>query len=471
MSRLSRPIEHVKVRSRPRLGAESAKNALPTAFFPCGFLPGGRDGAAGVRVTASLGQLGSEGRTALGNAIVKALSVPLEKACRLMLMVVAAPMLGAAAFGSYQFAFATTAMLALCTDLGMGVWTTRALARDRTRAAVVVATALHIRFLAALPYLVVIGTVAVLAGPGDTRRALALLGVAALVNAFIDYLLAIFRGFERLIDEAHLNVVRALAIAGGGLAALAVHRTVAALSAGLLGGMLASAFYGLRLLRRGYGLHAGTRRFDRALWRAAAREALPLWLATLFSLLYFKGDVVILKAFSGDAEVGAYSAAYKVFEGLMIIPSVVLTAAFPPLARAKDDPERQRRWEAALSVVLLVLGALAAGVVYLGSDRIVALVYRAGFERAVPSLRVLAGALPILFLNYGLTHFLIARDLERRNLFFTALMLVVNVSANLMLIPRLAGPGAAWATLVTEVALMLCCLLALWLQRRYPEVT
>jgi O-antigen/teichoic acid export membrane protein len=416
-------------------------------------------------VTASLGQLGSEGRTALGNALVKALSVPLEKACRLLLMVVAAPILGAAAFGSYQFAFAATAMLALGTDLGMGVWTTRALARDRTRAAVIVATSVHVRLLASVPYLLVVALAAALAGPGDTRRALALLGVAALVNAFIDYLLAIFRGFERLIDEAHLNVARALLIAAGGLAALAIHRTVAALSAGLLAGMLASAFYGLRLLRRGYGLDAGTQHFDRALWRAAATEALPLWLATLFSLLYFKGDVVILKAFSTDAEVGAYSAAYKVFEGLMIVPSVVLAAAFPPLARAKDDPDRQRRWEAALSVLLLVLGALCAGVVYFGSARIVALVYRAGFERAVPSLRVLAGALPILFLNYGLTHFLIARDLERRNLLFTALMLVVNVSANLMLIPRLAGPGAAWATLVTEIALTICCLVALRLQR------
>ena len=120
--------------------------------------------------------------------------------------------------------------------------------------------------------------------------------------------------------------------------------------------MVGSGLYGLRLLRRGYGLGADTGKFDRQLWRAAAGEALPLWLATLFSLLYFKGDVVILKAFAGNAEVGAYSAAYKIFEGLMIVPSVVLAATFPPLARAKGDPERQRRWEVALAALLLRLG-------------------------------------------------------------------------------------------------------------------
>jgi O-antigen/teichoic acid export membrane protein len=445
------------------------KNALRPALFPFAFVPGEflsgkRAFATGRRMTVSLGHLGKDGRTALGNVLVKALSVPVEKACRLLLMVVAAPILGAAAFGSYQFAFATTTMLALCTDLGMGVWTTRALARDRTRAPVIVATALRLRWLASVPYLLVVALVAALAGPGDTRRALALLGLAALVNAFVDYLLAIFRGFERLADEAHLNVARALLIAAGGLGALAVHRTVGALATGLLGGMVASGLYGLRLLRRGYGLDAKISKFDGALWRAAAGEALPLWLATLFSLLYFKGDVVILKAFAGDAEVGAYSAAYKIFEGLMIVPSVVLAATFPPLARAKSDPLRQRRWEVALAALLLALGTAVALGVYLASDRVVALVYGAGFVRAAPSLRVLAAALPILFLNYGLTHFLIARDLERRNLLFAALMLVVNVSANLLLIPRFSGPGAACATLVTEVALTICCAIALRLR-------
>jgi O-antigen/teichoic acid export membrane protein len=428
------------------------------------FFAGRWAGAGCDRVTVSLGQLGKlgkEGRTALGNVLVKALSVPVEKGCRLALMVVAAPILGAAAFGSYQFAFAATTMLALCTDLGMGVWTTRALARDRTRAPVIVATALRLRLLASVPYLAVVALAAGLAGPGDTRRALALLGLAALVNAFIDYLLAIFRGFERLIDEAHLNVARALLLAAGGLAALAVRRSVAALAAGLFAGMLASALYGLRLLRRGYGIDTGTQKFDRAVARAAAGEAIPLWLATLFSLLYFKGDVVILKAFASNAEVGAYSAAYKIFEGLMIVPAVVLAATFPPLARAKDDPARQRRWEAALVILLLALGAAVAAFVYLTSDRMVRLIYGVGFARAAPSLRVLSAALPILFLNFGLTHFLIARDLERRNLLFAALMLVVNVSANLLVIPRLGGPGAAWATLVTEVALTICCAIAL----------
>jgi O-antigen/teichoic acid export membrane protein len=439
------------------LGAEGG--ATP-AGGRAGCLPSAEGGAApaGGRVG---GLLGEEGRTALGNVLVKALSVPVEKACRILLMVVAAPWLGAAAFGSYQFALATTTMLALCTDLGLGIWTTRALARDRARASIIVGTALRIRFMAVVPYLAIVALSAAIAGPGDTRRALVLLGLAALVNAFIDYLVAIFRGFERLADEARLNVLRALLIALGGLGALRAGRSVSSLAAGLLAGLVASAGYGLWVLRRRYGIGVRTGSFDGMLARSAAAEAFPLWLAGLLSLLYFKGDVVILKVFSGDAEIGAYSAAYKIFEGLMILPAVVLAATFPPLARANNQREKQRRWEVALVALLLTLGVGVGGVLFLGSGRIVALLYGAGFTRAVPSLRVLSLAVPILFVNFGLTHFLIARDLEQRNVVFAGLMLVVNVAVNLILIPRLGGPGAAWATLITEVALFTCCLIAL----------
>jgi O-antigen/teichoic acid export membrane protein len=404
-----------------------------------------------------------EGRTALTNVLFKALSVPVEKACRLLLVVVAAPVLGEAAFGSYQFATAVTTLLALGTDLGLSVWTTRALARDRTRAAAVVGTALRLKLAAGIPYLALVGVAAAVSGPGQTRTAMLLLGAAALANVFVDYFGAIFRGYERLRDEAALNVARALLITAAGLAALRGGHSVGALSAGVLAGMVASALYGVWMVRRNYGLVGrrprGLAPFDRALARAAAAEAFPLWLATLLSLLYFKGDVVLLRLYRGDAEVGAYSAAYKIFEGLMILPAVVLAATFPPLARAQG--QRRRRWEAALVAVLLAMGLVAGAVVYAGSEPIVALVFGAGFARAVPSLRVLALAVPVLFLNFALTHFLIARDLERRNLVFAGLMLVVNVGVNLAIIPRLGGPGAAWATLITELALTACCLAAL----------
>jgi PST family polysaccharide transporter len=412
---------------------------------------------------------GAEVRATLANALWKTVALSLEKASRLALVIVAAPVLGRAAFGRFQFATTVTTMLALGTDLGLGIWTTRALARSPARAAAIVATALRVRMLAALPYAALTVAVALTLGPGDTRAAILLLGIAALADAFVDHFGAILRGCERFSDEARLSAARALLVAGTGLASVSLGRSLVALAAGVAAGACASGVYGLWIIgrpRRQLARGRGT--FEPALARAAVGEALPLWLAGMLSLLYFKGDTVLLRFLAGDAELGAYAAAYKVFEGSTLFPAVLLAAAFPRLARAQGDHDRQRRWERLLACVLVGVGLLVGVTLHAGGDRIVTALFGDEFRRAGPSLRALAFAVPLLYLNAGLTHFLIARDLGRKNLVFAASMLVVNVGLNLLLIPGLAGPGAAWATVLTEVALTGCCLVAL-ASRSTPE--
>jgi O-antigen/teichoic acid export membrane protein len=414
----------------------------------------------------------------------KAASVPVEKLCRLGLFAVAARTLKEAAFGRFQFADTATALLLLASDLGLGLWTTRALARSGaaraadaananananadfgTAAQAIVATGLWVRCLAAIPYAGLVLGAAFAVGPGETRAALAVLGVAALAGAFVEYCGAIFRGYERLRDEARLNVLRAVLVSAAGLLALAWRPSVVALAAGMATGATAAAVSGLVVVRRRYRLptplEPGT--FDRRLARAAVREALPLWLATLMSLVYFKGDAILLRMFVGDAAVGSYSAAYKIFEATMIVPSIVLAAFFPALVRvdAEREPGRRARVELGLGAALLGLGLLAGATVLLASDLAIRLAFGEAFANAVPTLRVLALGVPLVFLNYGLTHFLIARHLERANLVFTFVMMVLNLGANLLFIPRFAGRGAAFTTVGTELALTGCCLVIL----------
>jgi O-antigen/teichoic acid export membrane protein len=421
--------------------------------------------------------LGSEGRTALSNLVFKAFSLPFEKGCRLLLVALSGPVLGTAEFGRFQFAATVTTFLAVGTDLGLGIWSTRELARSRERARVVTATGLGLRSLAALPYALVIGVVALVGGSAEMRATFLFLGVAALANAYEEHFGAILRGYERLDDEARLNVLRAALTAGAGLWALLRWRSMVALAAGVMVGTVAGLFYGLWMLARRYHLLRGGGRdlasgvggdgFDRALARSALREALPLWLASLLSLLYFRGDTLVLWFFSGAAELGTYSAAYKVLDGAMILPAILLSALFPPLARAHGDRERQGRWERVVVTVLLAFGIAVGLGLYIGSPLIIRLAFTSEFAGAVPSLRVLAFAVPFIYFNFGLTHFLIARDLGQRNLLFAALMLVVNTVLNLLAIPRWGGPGAAAATVGTEIALTACCLAALgW---RWPR--
>jgi PST family polysaccharide transporter len=408
-------------------------------------------------------QFGTEVRAAFSNLLFKGLSLSLEKGCRVLVVIVCAPVLGQAAFGRFQFATAVTSMLALGTDLGLGIWTTRALARSQSRASTIVGTGLRVRALSALPYALLTALVAFFMGPGDARAAILLLGVSALASAFVDHFGAILRGYERFGDEARLNAARALLVGSSALVAIWLGRSLVTLAAGMMAGTLASAICGLWIIRQRGGqltlLLGGA--FDSRQARTAIREALPIWLAGLFSLLYFKGDAVLLRLLAGDAELGAYSAAYKIFEGSMLVPAVLMATAFPPLSRAHGDRERQRRWEMLMACVLLGLGLVVGLVFAVGRSGIINVLFGQAFARAVPSLRLLSYGVPLMYLNCGLTHFLIARDLGSKNLVFAVSMLVLNVGLNLVLIPRSGGPGAAWATILTEAALTACCLVTL----------
>lgn len=413
------------------------------------------------------GKLGAEGRSALGNLLLKALSMPIESACGLLVVLLSAPLLGAETFGRYQFAATVTTLLALGTDLGLGMWTTRTLARDRDGATVVIGTGLRVRAVVTLGYAAAIALSAAVARRADTRWALLLLGGSALANAYVQHLAAVFRGFDRFADETRLNILRATGAAAAGLGALALWRSLPALAAGTMAGTAIALAAGTVVLARRYPVPELTApaSYDRALARTAVREGVPIWLAGLLSILYFKGDTVLLRLFRGDAELGAYSAAYKIFEGSMIPPAVILTATFPALSRAHADRAHQRRWELAVGGLLLGLGLLAGAAIYLTRAWLIAKVFGPGYTAAVPSLRLLSLGVPLLYFNYGLTYFLIARDLGHKNMLFAGVMLVVNVALNLGAIPRFGAAGAAGATVLTELSLTACCLATLLARR------
>jgi O-antigen/teichoic acid export membrane protein len=404
-------------------------------------------------------------RRAFVNMAAKAGSIVIERVAQLVLLLGAAPILGVVSFGRFSFANSVTALLAFGTDLGLTLWTTRALAREPAHSAGVLGTAYHLRLWATVPYFIALAAVSASLGPGEARIAMLAIGVVSLARALLDHARAVFRARERIGDEGKVNALGASLATIGALAAVALtRRGLPALALGMMAGTLVSAVYGFALLGR-YGPWTGP--FDRALARRMLREALPFWLAGIFSLAYSRGDVVVLRALTGDAEVGTYRAAGQLYDVAKTLPVVVMTAMFPQLARHfRFARERLRRAEWGVSAALTAAGIVTAAVLAVAAGFVAHRIFGAGFARTVPTLRILSAALPLVFLNCGLTHFLVARDLGVLNMIFAGLVVPVNVVANVQLSRRLGAPGAAWSMLITEAALSLCCLVALYVARR-----
>ena len=193
-------------------------------------------------------------------------------------------------------------------------------------------------------------------------------------------------------------------------------------------------------------------------WRRDARalltQGLPLGVAGLFVLAYYKLDGILLFWLKGAAANGTYSAAYRFLDVLQFIP-VTLSALLLPLAsRLAADGRRRAALHATVQMALKLMLAVAApiaigGIVF--ARPIVALIYGAGFAPAAGLLAVLLLAFPLICLGYIFGGLAIVLRMTRQYLVVTAVGAVGNVAANLVLIPRFGGAAAAWTTVVTEL--------------------
>ena len=405
-------------------------------------------------------------RRVVANMAAKGTAFAVEKGAQLAMVIVAGRTLGEARFGRFAFASSLAVVLAFATDLGLTIWTTRALARRGEATGPLLATGLRMRLAASAVVMAAFAGVALAVEDRGLAVAVLALGAAALARGLCDHARAVFRANERLGDEGKLNTAIAVLGMGGGIAGLlAGAGGIAALALGILVGTLAGAAYGFLLLGRNYGPWAGPA--DWTLARRMLREAAPFYLAGAFTLVYARADVLLLKLRSFDTEVGAYRAAGQLVEVVKQLPVLLMTATFPQLARGFHESRAALiRTERAIMGLLLGSGVLLGAALALAADPIIMLPFGADFGRAVPALRTLALAVPLQFVNCGVLHFFIARDRGGLNMAFAAAMVVVNVGTNLAIDGVLGAVGAAAATVVTEAALLACCLYALGVLRR-----
>lgn len=196
--------------------------------------------------------------------------------------------------------------------------------------------------------------------------------------------------------------------------------------------------------------------WDWAWMRRLWREALPLLLNSILLTVFFRFDAIILRASSGDTVLGLYDAAYKVISLTQIIPPYVVGALFPLLAqRAVQQRDTLNplviraigvlQWVAWLGVINVVL--LADQLIWiLGGD--------AYLPDAAHILRILIWYLPLSYATGVVQYALIAVRRQQAITWAFAIGTVVNITGNVLLIPRIGAEAAAIMTIVTEVALL-----------------
>jgi O-antigen/teichoic acid export membrane protein len=190
------------------------------------------------------------------------------------------------------------------------------------------------------------------------------------------------------------------------------------------------------------------------------REALPFGASLLLAQSLIWLDSFLLAALTNSEAVGVYHAAYRWVLLVLGLGVYFPQALFPVLVRLSGSRQGDRLIEEATRVIGIV-GVFAAIALCGSSSVLVGTIFGPAYEPAVSLLVIIAWVVPLAMHNSLAVHYINARGRETRALVITAMVVVVNLSLNLILIP-LAGPaGAAIALLVAETLSAALCLVEL----------
>jgi len=317
-----------------------------------------------------------------------------------------------------------------------------------------------------LKLLLTLGAVAVLVPislqrPDQTAFATFALGLAVIGASFAEYFGYIFRGLRRVELDAVLTLLLRLFVFAFGVAALLLRPGVNSIAVAYLIGSGLAAVLGYAWLRKRF--FKPVLKLQRSASVALLRQALPLGGAILFSIAYTRTAVFMLDVLNNSTAVGEYGVALRLTEPLALVPSAMMAAVFPALthtmAQAGYAATRALRLKT-IGVLSLAGLLIAVGGVLFG-PRLIYFLYGTQYAGSTLALQLLAVAALPIFINYALTHFLVARRQQRLNLVFNAAIFVINLILCSWLIPRFGPSGAALSVMLSELTLLTLCSLAL----------
>lgn len=371
-----------------------------------------------------------------------------------VLYIIVARALGDAGFGDFTLGLTIAGLLSVLQGWGRNRYSAIVAAREPERATQIVGENLGATIPMTMLYLVAVAAVAYGISQRPAIVVLSLLLAGDMAAATYSKLLRlIFRVRDIYWYDTLAVLIERLAVVVVGVAALLIRPTATAAALGFLGGRALGAVATSGLFVR----HVGPLRltFDRGHVRRLFRAGTPLALRGALNSINLRADMLILATFRSRAEVGWYGAVYKLLDGLMMLPQVVLGSVSPHLSANFGGGRHEvveRLLQRAMKYLVVAGGGLSITLFVL-AEPIVLLVYGAAFESAVPALRVLAAVLALGFLRLLLIEVLDNVDEREATVKVFAFGVALNIALNLLLVPRYGILGAAWCTVVSEAVL------------------
>lgn len=365
--------------------------------------------------------------------------------------------LGPADFGLLNYAAAVIAMLAFLSILGLDGLAIRDMVTEPESREETLGSLLLLRFLGGLLLVALVAIGLFAFGLDD-----AVAGDLLLLISLAQFLLALesvdcwFQATSSMRSSAIARAAAVLATAALRIVLIIADAPVVAFA----GAIVAESFLiGLCLVfaytRSGPGLSRLRASVPRA--RRLLADGFPLIVSAIIATLYLRIDQVMLGLLASFEEVGSFAVAVRIVEATYIVPTAVAVAVFPAILKSRDlDPTIYSARMQSLYDATFWAGVLVAVPLSLLAPMIVRLLVGPQYETAGAVLAILAWMPIWTFLAFVRQRWFFAENALWTGAAMELLGCVVNVVANLLLIPRYGAVGAAFASLISAAAAATC---------------
>lgn len=358
--------------------------------------------------------------------------------------------LGRAGFGYYATILAFLYFFTVLADLGLYSICLRDISRRGADEKKIASNAFTLRFFAGLFIFSLAPLVAYfLPYPGQVKLGILIGAIGFWLLSNNQVLMGVFQKYLRMDKVALAELVGRTFQLGlviffiwQGLGFLFI---ISALVAGALINFLLVFFFSRRYIPVFF-------QFDFSFWKALLKKSLPLGLAVIFTMIYFKIDTVMLSLMKSPAEVGIYGLAYKFLEALIFFPAMFVGLVMPLMSKYAflNRDKFKKITQKTLEVLLIFITPMIIGTFFL-SPRIITLVAGQDFRLSAGVLNILIVATGIIFLGALFSNMIISLEKQKSLTYIYGAGAGINLVTNFIFIPKYSYYGAAGTTVFTEL--------------------
>lgn len=197
------------------------------------------------------------------------------------------------------------------------------------------------------------------------------------------------------------------------------------------------------------------------------KPAIPFAFMGFFMIIYFRSSTLMLNILTGrDDLVGFYNAGYRLVEGFVLFPAIIISPIYPSFVRSQANPEFVKALLLQSTRLIVLLSLLISIPIFLLNENVITALFGTKFTPSSLSIGIICLSMIPVGLTWIFGSLVAAIGRQRKANYFIAVITGLNIYFLYIFLPAFGLIAAAVITLGTNIAISVA---NIWLVRDFID--